>query len=113
MNILPHLQFQEVPPQPTQGLLIDLLDQAEDACKKNPALCIKHVLASEFQRLYPTFDKITRPCRFETTIRRIAAPVRPSIRGESKMMGKELEIYRQKEWTPKPGKKRDKGKEHK
>lgn len=107
MNIIPPPPFPEGPPQPTQGLLIDLLDQAEDVCSKNPALCLKHVLAAWFHVLYPTAKKITRPCRFESTIRRIAGPTKPSTRGERVLMGAELEVYRSKPWVPKLGQSTD------
>ena len=103
MNNLPPLELQEVPSQPTNGVLIEILEQAENACSNNPSFCLKHVLATWFHQLYPTATKITRPCRFEATVRRIAAPTRPSTRGESKLTGVELKVYQQKQWIPKPG----------
>lgn len=90
-------------PQPTHGVLVDLLEHTEDACSRNSSLCLKHVLVAWFQQLFPTARKITRPCRFEAIVRRIAAPIKPSTRGESKLKGAELESYRQKVWAPKLG----------
>ena len=74
MDIIPVLSVLEITLEPTQGLAIDLLDHAEDACRKNSGLCVKHVLINWYQQLYPTAQKITRPGRFETSIRRIGAP---------------------------------------
>ena len=110
MNTIPQPPLQEVPQQPTNGVLIDLLDHAEVACSENPALCLKHVLTDWFQRIYPNATSITRPSRFETAIRRIAAPAKPSIKGDSRLVGEELIAYRQKEWVPKHHPKLDKGK---
>ena len=77
MDCIPALPQVDYPPEPTQGILIDLLQHAEYACRKNPALCMKHVLLSWFQQLYPEARKITRPGRFVASIRRIL--LQPSL----------------------------------
>ena len=110
MDIIPVPPVLEIPLEPTQGLLIDLLDHAEDACRKNSALCVKHVLIIWYQQLYPTAQKITRPGGFETSIRRIAAPTMSSIRGSCKLFGDdELQSYRLKRWLPNHGEMKVKG----
>ncbi len=92
----------DVPGEPTNGIIIDLLTAAEDACKENPTqLCVKHLLAAWFNQLYPSSPPITRPCRFEVTARRIAAPTRPSTRGCASLAEEELREYRERAWIPK------------
>ena len=100
---MPPPPMQEVPANPTNGLLIDLLEAAQDVCSSNPALCLRNVLTQWYQELYPTSQTITRPSRFEAAVRRIAAPVKSSIRGASRMTEEEVTAYRQREWAPKPG----------
>lgn len=100
MSNLPLPELKELPPHPTNGVLIDLVEQAEAECSKNPALCIRGVLCSWYEQLYPTTTRISRPGRFEATVKRIAAPTRPSIRGVARFAGGELETYRNKEWKP-------------
>ena len=110
MDCIPALPQVDYPPEPTQGILIDLLQHAECACSKNPALCMKHVLVSWFEQLYPEARKITRPGRFVATIRRIAAPTQPSLLGGSpKLVGDQLLHYRDKPWSPHHGEMRIKG----
>ena len=41
-----------------------------------------------------------RPNRLYDTVRRIAAPTQPSLRGSSKISGSDLEAYRSKIWVP-------------
>ena len=98
MNTIPSVELEEVPSKPTYGLLIDLLDLAEKACNSNPALCLRHVLAAWFCELYPETRKITRPSRFEATVRRVAAPVKSSLRGDTTLTGSNLLDYRKEEW---------------
>ena len=86
----------DVPGEPTNGIIIDLLTAAEEACKDNPQLCVKHLLAAWFHQLYPSSPPITRPCRFEATARRIAAPTRPSTRGCASLAEEELREYRER-----------------
>ena len=101
MNAIPATSISEVPPRPTFGFLIDLLENAEELCRNHPQLCLKHVVAAWFELLYPSSIQITRPCRFEVTLRRIAAPAQPSTRGKGTLTGEELSEYRQRLWVPK------------
>ena len=106
-NVIPPPPFPEGPPQVTYGLLIDLLDHAEEICSNNPVLCLKHILTTWFEHLYPSANKITHPSRFEETVRRVAAPARSSIRGGQKLEGEELDFYRHKVWVPHFGLKKE------
>ena len=90
MNAIPAPSVSVVPPQPTYGFLIDLLENAEELCRNHPQLCLKHVVAAWFELLYPSSIQIIRPCRFEVTLRRIAAPAQPSTRGKGTLTGEEF-----------------------
>ena len=56
---------------PTYGVLIDLLDSCGGDVGR---------LVSEFKELYPSVP-VGSPRRFHDTVRRIAAPTRPSLIG--------------------------------
>ena len=103
MDCIPALPQVDYTPEPTQGILIDLLQHAEMPAARIPALCMKHVLVSWFQQLYPKTRKITRPGRFVASIRRIAAPTQP------KLVGDHLLHYREKPCSPHHGEMRIKG----
>ena len=79
---------------PTYGELIDLLKNSE---KDAPSDC--DALCSMFQQLYPHI-KISRPKRFYDTVNRIAAPTKPSSKGDSKLCGSPLVSYRKRVWKP-------------
>ncbi len=74
----------DVQGQPSEGILINL-PAAEEACKNNPQLCVKHLLAAWFNR-------------FEATARRIAAPTRPFTRGCASLAEEQLREYRERAW---------------
>ena len=80
--------------RPTYGELIDLLEKSEkEAPLDYEALC------SVFQQQYPHI-RIARPKRFYDTVNRIAAPTKPSSKGDSKLCGSPLVTYRKREWLP-------------
>ena len=56
-------------------------------------------LCSNFKKLYPHI-RIARPKRFYDTVSRIAAPTKPSCKGDSKLCGSPLATYRKREWVP-------------
>ncbi len=78
---------------PSYGELIDLLSEAEHDDDVPKALCHK------FSQEHPDVP-IGRPGRFYETVKRIAAPTRPSLRGEVKLYGSPLSSYRKRKWTP-------------
>ena len=56
-------------------------------------------LYSVFQQQYPHV-KISRPKRFYDAVNRIAAPTKPSSKGDSKLCGSPLATYRKRVWKP-------------
>lgn len=82
---------------PTYGELVDLLEDSERGLTCGDT--VPDILYSKFKEAYPRI-RIGRAKRFHTTIMRIAAPTRPSIRGESKLIGSPLIRYRRKNWIP-------------
>ena len=60
---------------------------------------VAEILCSRVKEAYPNI-RIARPKRFYDTVKNIAAPVRPSLRGGSKLFGSELSLYREKKWVP-------------
>lgn len=80
--------------KPTYGELIDLLESSEKEAPSDYA-----VLCAKFQEMYPHI-RIARPQRFYDTVSRIAAPTKPSSRGEGKLYGSPLATYRRREWVP-------------
>ena len=91
MNIL---HFHSASRLPAYGELIDLLENSE---KDAPSDC--DALCSMFQQLYPHI-KISRPKRFYDTVNGIAAPTKPSSKGDSKLCGSPLVSYRKRVWKP-------------
>ena len=84
---------------PTYGelILIDFLESAEAQCLDSGN--VNEILCSKVKEAYPNF-RIVRPKRFYDTVKNIAAPVRPSLRGDSKLVGSELSLYRERKWVP-------------
>jgi len=64
---------------PSYGEMIDLLSNVE----KN-YVDVPETQCSQFRELYP---HIPQPDRFYDTVKRLAAPTRPSIKGRSKLQG--------------------------
>jgi hypothetical protein len=79
------------------GVLIDILEEVEKECPDSRD--IAHQLSSKIQLLNPDIV-IGRESRFYETVKRIAAPMRPSIRGDSKLKGSLAQRYRDKVWIP-------------
>ena len=77
---------------PSYGEMIDLLSDVEKD--------VPETLCTKFRKLYP-YIPIGRPDRFHDTIKWLAAPTRPSIKGPSKLQGSPLVTYRKRIWIPK------------
>ena len=90
--------------KPSYGEPIDMLDaaQLEAATSKN-----KHISMLLLQNLRQKYKHLSvgRPEHFYDTVCRIAAPTRPSVCGEAKLVGSPLAIYRKRAWVPNKGKK--------
>ena len=56
-------------------------------------------LVSKIQIINPDLT-VGRENRFYETVKRIAAPTRPSLRGECKLMGSPAQRYKEKVWVP-------------
>ena len=82
---------------PTYGSLIDLLEESEKDCLQGDN--VSDILHSKFKDAYPGIS-IGRCKRFHTTVMRIAAPTRASLRGPTKLCGSPLTRYRKKKWIP-------------
>ena len=80
---------------PSYGEMIDLLSNVEKSYVDVP-----ETLCSQFREQYPHIP-IGRPDRFYDTVKRLAAPTRPSIKGPSKLQGSPLVTYRRRTWVPK------------
>ena len=77
--------------------MIDFLDYAETKCMDGGSVI--ETLCSKVKEAYPNIA-IAWPKRFYDTVKNIAAPVRPSLRGGSKLFGSELSLYRERKWVP-------------
>lgn len=84
--------------KPTYGDLILLLESAEAEAEISNAT-IADLLAAKFSDEYPHFS-VSRPSRFLDTVRRIAAPTRPSAIGSKKLDGSPLCSYLKRYWAP-------------
>ena len=78
---------------PTYGELIDLLTELEGRANTVDLLC------STICKQYPNIS-VSRPMRLFDTIKRIAGPTRPSLRGPAKLAGSPLATYRKRVWKP-------------
>lgn len=76
--------------------MIDLLAEVEQEESYN----IANALFDRFSKLHPNVV-LGRPSRFYDTVKRIAAPTKPSLVGPSKLSGSPLVSYRKRVWVPK------------
>lgn len=83
---------------PTYGELIELLEVAEAEAETSEA-SVAELLAAKFRCDYPHIP-ISRPSRFFDTVKRIAAPTRPSAIGQRRLNGSPLRFYLKRHWTP-------------
>ena len=84
---------------PTYGELINLLETAETECNAETSDSVADLLAAKFCEKYRNIP-INRPSRFLDTIKRIAAPTRPSAIGQQKLEGSPLRSYLRRRWVP-------------
>ena len=84
---------------PSYGDLIDLLEAAEIASETDSDRSVADILAEKFTASYPHVP-ISRPSRFLDTVKRLAAPAKPSAVGQQKLMGSPLTSYRRRHWIP-------------
>lgn len=83
---------------PSYGEMIDLLEDVEiEVAKENRP--IADILVEKFTANYPHIP-ICRPSRFLDTVRRLAAPTKPSAVGKQKLIGSPLASYRRRHWMP-------------
>lgn len=78
---------------PTYGELIDLLTELERRPNTVDLLC------SEICQRYLNIS-VSHSTRLFDTIKRIAGPTRPSLRGQAKLTGSPLAAYRKRVWKP-------------
>ena len=76
--------------------MINLLAEVEQEESES----IMKTLFDKFSKLYPHIS-IGRPSRFYDTVKRIAAPTKPSLAGPNKLSGSPLVSYRKRVWIPK------------
>jgi hypothetical protein len=76
--------------------LIDLLDDVETTSENG---FVANILSEKFAASYPHIV-ISRPGRFLDTVRRLAAPTKPSAVGKQKLIGSPLTSYRHRQWIP-------------
>ena len=82
------------------GGLIDLLEAAQIAHETGSEdKIVAAILTEMFTSKYPHVQ-INRPSRFLDTVKRLAAPTKPSSVGEAKLSGSPLAHYRRREWSP-------------
>lgn len=83
---------------PTYGELIRMLEVAEMEAETSE-ISVAELLEATFHCSYPHIP-ISRPSRFFDTVKRIAAPTRPSAIGHRKLNGSPLCSYLKRHWTP-------------
>ena len=76
--------------------MIDLLAEVEQEESES----IPNALFDRFSTLNPNVV-LGRPSRFYDTVKRIAAPTKPSLVRPSKLSGSSLVSYRKRIWAPK------------
>lgn len=84
--------------QPTYGDIINMLKDVEIEAQSSEMSAVD-ILTAKFRHEYPHIV-INRPSRFLDSIRRIAAPTRPSAVGPSKLSGSPLRTYLKRTWVP-------------
>ena len=82
---------------PIYGDLIDLLQESENCVDESTS--VPDILFEKFQLAHPHVN-VGRPKHLYDTVKRIAAPTQPSLRGSSKICGPALALYRSKTWVP-------------
>jgi len=75
---------------PTYGQLIDIF--TSNSPDEESAF-------SDFQTEFPEFP-VGRKDRFLESVQRIVAPIKPSMIGDSKLIGSHLQSYRKRIWQP-------------
>ena len=75
---------------PTYGELIDFLNAAELESEDSEQP-VAEIITEKFRSQYPDIP-IHRPSRFLDTVRRLAAPTKPSAIGRQKFVGSPLRI---------------------
>lgn len=83
---------------PTYGYLIGLLEEV-GAVTASETRSVADILSEKFVACYPHIP-ISRPSRFLDTVRRLAAPTKPSTLGEQKLMDTPLASYFRRRWMP-------------
>ena len=83
---------------PTYGELIRMLEVAEMEAETSE-MSVATILEAKFHLNYPHIP-ISCPSRFFDTVKRIAAPTRPSAIGRRKLNGSPLRSYLKRHWTP-------------
>ena len=83
---------------PTYGELIRMLEVAEMEAETSE-ISVAELLEVTFHCNYPHIS-ISRPSRFFDTVKRIAAPTRPSAIGHRKLNGSPLRSYLKRHWKP-------------
>ena len=81
---------------PTYGELIAFLEAAERECG---GISTAEILARKVSMKYPDVP-IRRPSRFLDTVKRLAAPTKPSPLGPPKLTDSPLRSYLRREWMP-------------
>ena len=84
---------------PSYGDLIDLLEAAEIVSETDRDRSVADILTETFTVSYPHIP-ISRPSRFPDTVRRLAAPAKPSAVGWHKLTGSPLTLYHHRHWIP-------------
>lgn len=85
---------------PTYGELINFLNAAEVASERDSnGQSVAEILTEIFSSKYPHLP-ISRPSRFLDTVRRVAAPTRPSAIGQQKLVGSPNCSYLRRRWVP-------------
>ena len=82
----------------TYGELIDFLNAAELESEDSEQP-VAEIITEKFRSQYPDIP-IHRPSRFLDTVRRLAAPTKPSAIGRQKFVGSPLRSYLHRHWVP-------------
>ena len=84
--------------RPTYGVLVDMLETAETETTSS-GQSVAELLTTTFHQNFPHIP-IGRPSRFLDTVRKIAAPTRPSVIGQKRLNGSPLRSYLNRCWSP-------------
>lgn len=83
---------------PSYGDLLRIFEAAENEAEANKTSIIE-LLEAKFCNEYPHIP-VCRPSCFYDTIKRIAAPTKPSAVGPRKLDGSPLQSYLNRRWAP-------------